>query len=277
MYADTYATLLYHNNEFEKAYSIQNKAIEHNERNDVSMNETFAMLTEKTKGLKEAQKELEQFFAAGKYSPKMKEQLKTIYLSQNKKEEQWTKYIAVLEEKAFAKLKEEVAKQMISLPAPTFKLKDIAGKEVSLASLKGKVVVLDFWATWCGPCIASFPGMKKAVEKYKSNPDVVFLFIDTWEGGDDRQKGVTDFLLKNKYQFVVLYDEPKKENMDEFSVVSDYKVEGIPTKFVLDKNSNIRFKSVGFNGSADALVNEVAAMIEMAAASGQSKGNKKAF
>src|ERR1700748_85368 len=67
----------------------------------------------------------------------------------------------------------------VNQSAPDFKLKDIDGKEISLASLNGKIVIVDFWATWCGPCKASFPGMQLAVNNFKNDKDVVFLFIDT--------------------------------------------------------------------------------------------------
>jgi peroxiredoxin len=154
---------------------------------------------------------------------------------------------------------EEIEKNMIKEAAPAFKLKDVDGKEVSLASLRGKVVVVDFWATWCGPCIQSFPGMKKAQEQHASDPDVKFLFVDTWESGEDAKKkeAAIDFMKKNNYPFHVLMDFDN-------GTVEQYGVEGIPTKFVIDRNGQVRFRSVGFGGDTDALAEELARMIELA-------------
>lgn len=152
--------------------------------------------------------------------------------------------------------KKEYAKKMFSQPAPDFTLKDLTGKDVKLSELKGKIVVVDFWATWCGPCVQSFPGMQKVVNKYKDDTNVAFLFIATAENPRNREERIRKFLEKKKYTFQVLVDT-------DDTAAEKFGVNGIPMKFVIDPNGNIRFNSTGFNGSTEQTALEVEAMIEL--------------
>jgi peroxiredoxin len=165
--------------------------------------------------------------------------------------------------KSMNKLKDDLSKTMIKRHAPEFTLKDLDGKIVSLTDMKGKVVVLDFWATWCFPCKASFPGMQLAVKKYKNDPNVKFLFIDVWEQGDYYVDDVKKFINNNHYDFHVLLDEKQSDNKVT-KVEFLYDVNAIPTKFVIDKAGDIRFKYVGNLSNPAKVLDEVSAMIELA-------------
>jgi len=257
MYADTYAFILYQNGTYKEGLPYAKSAATYNKFADAEYNERYALLAEKALPASEAQKLIEGFVKSGKASAKTKAALKNIYVKEKGNDTGYAAYLTNLEEEAIIARRAEIAKGMINEPAPAFALKDFEGNSVSLASLKGKVVVVDFWATWCGPCIASMPGMKKAQDKYKGNPNVKFLFVDTWEKVDNKLQNAKDFMTKKGYDFHVLLDT-------EDNVVSDFKVSGIPTKFIVDGKGNIRFKAVGFDGNDDALVEELTTMIELA-------------
>lgn len=263
MYGDTYALALYRTGNVEEALKYQEEVCTKSAYVNGEMYERYALFMEKVKGGVAAEKLLEEKIISNDATAAMKAQHRRLFLANHSLEQAYDKYLAGLEKEATEKFKEDLIAKMINDDAPDFTLVNLDGQEVSLADMKGKVVILDFWATWCGPCKASFPGMQQMVNKYKDNDKVVFLFINSWESAKDKKQSAKDFIDKNEYTFNVPMDEK-----DE--VVAKYKVEGIPTKFVLDGNGKIRFKSVGFGGNDEALMTEMTLMIELAG------GNKEA-
>jgi hypothetical protein len=107
--------------------------------------------------------------------------------------------------------------------------------------------------------------MKELVEKYKSDTAVKFLFIHTWERDSTAALATAQakaYVDDHHFPFEVLMDL-KDPATGENKVVEAYKVSGIPTKFVIDKKGNIRFRFTGFYGGNAAAVDEVSAMISM--------------
>lgn len=150
------------------------------------------------------------------------------------------------------KMLAKIAKMEVNQPAPDFELKDLNGKSVSLKSLRGKTVILDFWATWCQPCVASFPGMQKAVNYYKNDDSVVFMFIHTQDKSPDPIADASKMIKAKKHNFDVYMDLSDKVSKKS-PVAAAYKITGIPAKFFIDKNGIIRYRNTGYIGLDEAI------------------------
>ena len=118
--------------------------------------------------------------------------------------------------------------------APPFKLRDLTGREVSLDQYRGKVVMLDFWATWCGPCRMTMPLLENLQKEYPNR--FTLLAINLQEPASE----VRDYILKQNFRSEVLLDE-------EGTVGETYGTESIPMQVVIDKNGIVRHIHVGFN------------------------------
>jgi thiol-disulfide isomerase/thioredoxin len=239
-----------------EALTLFEEAVHLTDRSQTDINENYIKLLFDMEKYEIAKNVIEEEISEGKATQSMRSLLADIFSKEGGSDDKFDEYIEKFDNAAKEKLQAKLKHEMKNEPAPDFELLNMDGKTVKLSDYKGKTVVLDFWATWCGPCLQSFPVMKKAVEKYADNPDVEFLFVNTLERVPEKKKNAEEFLQRTKYPFHVLLD-------DQNEVVEKFKVQGIPTKFIIDGNSNIRFQSVGFSGVESEVLEELDQMIAM--------------
>ena len=118
--------------------------------------------------------------------------------------------------------------------AYNFTLTGLDGSTLDFETLKGKVIFINMWATWCPPCIAEMPSIQKMYDKYKSNPDVVFAMISF----DKDPKKAESFLIKKDFNMPVYFPNATQ-------IPKVYESRGIPTTFVIDKEGYVAYKVVG--------------------------------
>ncbi len=135
--------------------------------------------------------------------------------------------------------------------ASDFTLPDLAGRPVRLSDCRGKVVLLNFWASWCPPCRSEMPSMQKLNGLLKNKKFVILAAAQ-----DQDPKKATDFVKTNKYTFPVLLD-PKNQ------AARLYGVTAYPTTFLIDKKGRIRAREVGASDwAAKAVVSQIVKLAE---------------
>jgi thiol-disulfide isomerase/thioredoxin len=260
-FMEVYATILTNNEQYEEAYKYAKAAYDANANKSDELKGGYAFLLYKTGRYNETFPLLYELVSTGKGNDELKQALKETYIKLNPGKDVGA-YMVQVDNVLKAKIKEELTKTQLNEDAPNFVVTDVNGNTVTLADLKGKTIVLDFWATWCGPCKASFPAMQRVVNEYRNNPNVKILFVHTWENNKEPLKAAQNYLNTNNYKFD-LYMDLKDPETNTNPAVTAFGVKGIPAKFVIDGNGKIRFKKVGFDGADDAAVAELSAMIDM--------------
>ena len=122
-------------------------------------------------------------------------------------------------------------------PMPAFSFNTLDGKKTSIAELKGKVVFVNFWATWCPPCLAEMPRMEREIwQKYKSSPDFYMVAV----AREQTEVEIAPYLKRNRLTFPAASDPAR-------SVFKLFGNGGIPRSYVVGRDGRILFQSVGYD------------------------------
>lgn len=148
--------------------------------------------------------------------------------------------------------REDGAPSVRSGQAPDFTLSDIGGGAVSLSSLRGRVVLVDFWATWCPPCRESIPELNALYGRYKDRGLVVLgVSVDR---GLDLASTVGAFARDNGLTYPVLLDDKGVNKL--------YSVSSIPAMFLIDKEGKVAKRFVGYSpGLGETISKEIEALL----------------
>jgi len=137
---------------------------------------------------------------------------------------------------------------------PPFRLETLDGVGFSSTTFAGKVVVLDFWATWCGPCIQAFPEYQRLHEKYRDNPEIAFYAVNTSWRNDTREMA-QQFMRERGFTFPAVYD-----SLSRASTLLN--IRSIPTTLVFDRKGVLRLRHTGSSAGTGRFFRTISETIE---------------
>jgi len=251
-YCFEYSKYLFKNKLYLDAFFYAKEAAFFSENeNNISYNSHFSKIAKEVIEPKLYIKYLENFIKKNKVDSVIINLFIDEYYKSNYSMFDVKKYIDSLKYDSYDEAFKFLRNSVINLKAPDLILKNLNQNNNLIEKYKNKIIVVDFWATWCKPCLESFPSMNNIIKKYKNDTSIVFLFINTFQNNEFSKKSTISLL--NQYDFFTLFDERNK-------IANSYNVSELPVKFIIDKNGFIKFIKTGFHGSQE-LENELESII----------------
>jgi len=166
-------------------------------------------------------------------------ELERLYEKKHGSIEGWEKYISALEEKERATRRAKIlaSRDTTRKVVPQFSLADLAGRVVKSDTLSARTVVVNFWGTWCGPCVAEMPELQQFYDKYRGDPTVAIFTISN----DKDLNDLRDWMSKRRLTIPTLFDDGYVEKLAE--------IHAFPTTWFIDKDGKVQFTAVGNTGA----------------------------
>jgi len=177
---------------------------------------------------------------------------RSLYVDARGEESGFDEHHATLDAKRRANAHQRLERRVLDWPAPEVVLTDLDGNRRPLSEFRGKVVFIDFWATWCGPCLSSMSKFEEAYRTLGTGPDVVFIALNTWEKGnlEERRRKIEEKWTEIGLSLPVLLDMGS-EGEEPYPAADLFRVRGIPTSFLLDRDGRILFRAGGLFSEND--------------------------
>lgn len=261
----TYISILYDLKRYQEALDYFKFISDSGKLSNPERNEIHTRILEKTDS-KSVLPFLEKCIAANAASPFMLNRIGEIYKETHPDMKGFDAYLESFKpDSEKNEIQKFVKSQMLNVKYTPFVLEDLNGNVVKSSDWAGKIIVIDFWATWCKPCISALPGMQIVVDKYANDPKVDFFFVGTMQNGDYKEKTST-FIKKEGFRLKFLLDGINPDTGEQSMVFSKFakifNSSGIPRKIIL-KDGYLRYSSEGYSGSASKLADEISYAIEL--------------